>query len=338
MNAAPPRPTHTLRAPRRLPAARPPRPAAHPRRASPSQRCALLSALCAGALGFNVAPATSAVRRASLLRSAKEDGLAAPAAAPDGWMQVEETLWGPEKKADMRIEGGETLKTFQMPAHAERVQYILKAPSNRPVRAKVELWIGPIRCVHELIYNCMDGDAFPLRVSLQFKKVRPVLKVSTDSTFEFPLQCGVFVPTPEESARIGETTKAMFYNAPMKHKVQGGSTIDNKGGAIRTFNVEQSWEKTQLMVWSKDVGKKSFKSNIEILQGPNNAKQFLNLRCGGSTQPFHCVIDTPGPGWMIRCNSKKYLEDGLFEIACAPYGKPNENNPADSVVAGYGGF
>jgi hypothetical protein len=205
-------------------------------------------------------------------------------------MQVEETLWGPEKKADMRIEGGETLKTFQMPAHAERVQYILKAPSNRPVRAKVELWIGPIRCVHELIYNCMDGDAFPLRVSLQFKKVRPVLKVSTDSTFEFPLQCGVFVPTPEESARIGETTKAMFYNAPMKHKVQGGSTIDNKGGAIRTFNVEQSWEKTQLMVWSKDVGKKSFKSNIEILQGPNNAKQFLNLRCGGSTQPFHCVM------------------------------------------------
>ena len=170
MNAAPPRPTHTLRAPRRLPAARPPRPAAHPRRASPSQRCALLSALCAGALGFNVAPATSAVRRASLLRSAKEDGLAAPAAAPDGWMQVEETLWGPEKKADMRIEGGETLKTFQMPAHAERVQYILKAPSNRPVRAKVELWIGPIRCVHEMIYDCMNGVEYPLRATLKSRR------------------------------------------------------------------------------------------------------------------------------------------------------------------------
>ena len=79
-------------------------------------------------------------------------------------------------------------------------------------------------------------------------------------------------------------------------------------------------------------------ADIEVLQGPNNQKQHLNLRCGGSTQPFHAVIDTPGPGWMIRCNSKKYLEDGLFEIACAPYGKPNENNPADSVVAGYGGF
>jgi len=253
-------------------------------------------------------------------------------------MQLEESMWGPEKKADMRIEGGQTLKTFQMPAHAERVQYVLRAPNNRPVKAKVELWIGPIRCVHELIYDCMDGAAFPLRVSLQFKKVQPVLKISTDSTYEFPLECGVFVPTPEESAHIGETTSAMFYNAPMKEKVQGGSTIDNKGGAIRTFAIDPTWEKTQLMVWSKDVGKKSFKSNIEILQGPNNAKQFLNLRCGGSTQPFHAVIDTPGPGWMVRCNSKKYLEDGLFEIACAPYGKVSEENPADQVVVGYGGF
>ena len=59
---------------------------------------------------------------------------------------------------------------------------------------------------------------------------------------------------------------------------------------------------------------------------------------GGSTQPYHAVIDTPGPGWMVRCNSKKYLEDGLFEIACAPYGKVSEENPADQVVVGYGGF
>ena len=219
---------------------------------------------------------------------------------------------------------------FQMPAHAERVQYILTSPNTRPVKAKVELWIGPIRCVHEFIYDCMNGQHFPMRVVLQFKKLQPVLKISTDSTYEFPLEFGVFVPEPEESAHIGDTCESMFYNAPMKEKVQGGSTLDNKGGAIRSFPIDDSWEKTQIMVWSKDVGKKSFKSNIEILQGPNNAKQFLNLRCGGSTQPFHCVINTPGPGWMVRCNSKKYLEDGLFEIAVAPYGELSDNT--DSVV------
>lgn len=300
-----------------------------------TMRCALLSALCASALGFNAAPSilkTSAVRRSS--RAA-----AALPAAPEGWMELEETMWGPEKKADTRIEGGQTLKTFKMPPHAERVQYVLRAPNNRPVKAKVELWIGPIRCVHELIYDCMDGASFPLRVCLQFKKLEPVLKISTDSTYEFPLEFGVFVPSPEESEHIAETTSSMFYNAPMKEKVQGGSTLDNKGGAIRTFPIDPAWKKTQLMVTSKDVGKKSFKTNIEVLQGPNNAKQFLNLRCGGSTQPFHAVIDTPGPGWMIRCNSKKYIEDGLFEIACAPYGEVAEVvDPVDAVVVGGGGW
>merc|ERR1711934_1318019 len=208
------------------------------------------------------------------------------------------------------------------------------APNGRPVKAKVELWIGPIRCVHEMKYDCMNGGSFPLKATLQFKKLAPVLKVSTDSTYEFPLECGVFVPSPDESETIGALTKDMFYTAPFKERVQGGSTIDNKGGAIRSFNIDPTWEKTQIMVWSKDVGKKSFKTNIEVLQGPNNAKQHINLRCGGSTQPYHAVIDTPGPGWMIRCNSKKYLEDGLFEIAVAPYGDPGDYSPMDAVTMG----
>ena len=255
---------------------------------------------------------------------------------PAGWKAVPE-LWSDDKKADIRIEGGSTLKTFQMPPNAERVQYILTSPNGRPVKAKVELWIGPIRCVHELIYDCMNGLAFPLKATMKFKKLSPVLKVSTDGSFEFPLQCGVFVPSDEESEVLGRITeKEHFYNAPLKDRVQGGSTIDDKGGAIRSFAIDPSWEKTQIMVWSKDVGKKSFKTNIEVLQGPNNAKQHLNLRCGGSTQPYHCVIDTPGEGWMIRCNSKKFLEDGLFEIAVAPYGETGGAGPA--VVMGGGGF
>ena len=243
-----------------------------------------------------------------------------PPTAPAGWEAVPE-LWPADKQADIRIEGGQTLKTFKMPDHAERVQYILTTPSGRPIKAKVELWIGPIRCVHELIYDTMHGGEFPLKGTLQFKKLSPVLKISTNDNFEFPLVCGVFVPSPDESKKIGGICKDMFNTAPMKETVQGGSTWDAKGGAIRTFDIDPTWEKTQIMVSSGDVGKKSFKTNIEVLQGPNNAKQHLNLRCGGSTQPFHCVIDTPGPGWMIRCNSKKFIEDGKFQIAVAPYGE-----------------
>jgi len=255
--------------------------------------------------------------------------------APEGWVEVKEELWSEDKKADIRIEGGDTLKTFAMPAHAERVQYVLTSPNGRPVKAKVELWIGPIRCVHEMIYDCMGGGIYPLKATLQFKKLSPVLKISTVGSYEFPTSCGVFVPSPEESDKIGKITSDMFYSAPMKDRVQGGSTIDGKGGAVRSFDIDNSWDKTQIMVWSKDVGKKSFKTNIEVLQGPNNQKQHINLRCGGSTQPYHAVINTPGPGWMIRCNSKKFLEDGLFEIAVAPYGETADGPGSDILMAGW---
>ena len=282
---------------------------------------------------FTLSPAAgrplTAPRAASLFMS-EDSAMEAPA----GMVAVKADMWGEDKQADIRIEGGQTLKTFSIPAHAERVQYMLRSPNGRPVKAKVELWIGPIRCVHEMIYDCMDGKEFPLRAALKFKKLSPVLKVSTDSTFEFPLECGVWIPSADESKKIDEAVDDAFYGSPLKEKVQGGSTLDDKGGAIRTFKIDPTWDKTQIVVWSKDAGKKSFKTNIEVLQGPNNAKQFINLRCGGSTQPYHAVIDTPGPDWMIRCNSKKYLEDGLFEISVGPYGETVPYEDAKLVSVG----
>ncbi|KAH8072848.1 calcium, potassium:sodium antiporter [Aureococcus anophagefferens] len=298
----------------------------------------LLPCLLAAATALQLPSIRTAVRpRVSALRMAEEgapEPVPTPAEAPAGWQKVEETnIWGDDKVADIRIEGGQTLKTFKMPPHAERVQYILTSPNGRPVKARVELWIGPIRCVHELIYDCMNGFDFPLKATLQFKKLSPVLKIMGDADFEFPLVAGVFVPSPEESDKIGNANKDMFYSVPLKDKVQGGSTIDDKGGAIRSFDIPPSWEKTQIMVWSTDTGKKSFKTNIEVLSGPNNQKQHLNLRCGGSTQPYHAVIDTPGSSqWVIRCNSKKYLEDGLFEIAVAPYGPTVDEGPPAVVL------
>ena len=43
--------------------------------------------------------------------------------------------------------------------------------------------------------------------------------------------------------------------------------------------------------------------------------------------------DTPGSGWWLRCNDKKFIEDGKFEIAVGPYteGDPGTN---DVVVGG----
>ena len=96
--------------------------------------------LASGASAFSIAPACRAPR-SSVLRMAEEEApkaskaaaaAAAAAVAPKGMMEVKEQLWSPDQKADIRIEGGSTLKTFKLPAHSERVQYIITSPNGRP--------------------------------------------------------------------------------------------------------------------------------------------------------------------------------------------------------------
>lgn len=90
-----------------------------------------------------------------------------------------------------------TLKTFKMPDHAERVQYILMSPNGRPVKGRVELWIGPIRCVHEMIYNCMNGGTFPLSATLQFKKRSRACQRAIERLTRFPTR-----PPRRQQARV----------------------------------------------------------------------------------------------------------------------------------------
>ena len=59
-----------------------------------------------------------------------------PPTAPAGWEAVPE-LWPADKQADIRIEGGQTLKTFKMPDHAERVQYVITSPTIKYVRTGI---------------------------------------------------------------------------------------------------------------------------------------------------------------------------------------------------------
>ena len=137
---------------------------------------------------------------------------------------------------------------------AERIQYILKSPSGCPVM-KVELWIGrSVRASSSSFAWARSRDPFPVKATLQFKKLSPVLKISTDSTFEFPLECGVFIPKDDAEQKMwGKTTKDMFYGGSGgdKQVVQGGLDYVSKksGGSIRSFDIPASWEKTQIMCW-----------------------------------------------------------------------------------------
>ena len=91
-----------------------------------------------------------------------------------------------------------------------------------------------------------------------------------------------------------------------------------EGGAYRCWTVPANVESVQMIGWSKDVSQKSFKLKIEVLQGANCNKQTYELQCGGGSQPFHCIFQTPGDGWVIRIYNKKFMEDGLTQMCILP--------------------
>ncbi|GAX23503.1 hypothetical protein FisN_14Hh324 [Fistulifera solaris] len=229
-----------------------------------------------------------------------------------------------------RLDGGNTVRTFQMPPGVERCQLYFTT-EGRPLKAKVELWCGPLRTTHTMVIDSEDGIKFPFRAVLKFKKMYPpqVVKVSTFDP-EFPMYAGVMPAGKERNKAIAAYTDAVWENS-VKTKVQGGNIKPKGGGAVRTWSFDASVKSVQLVIWSFYVGKKSFNLKVQVLQGPNNTPQEFDLKCGGGSQPYHFICEMPGGG-TIRIVNNKFVEDGLTEVVAVPFEYSDDEGPGDVVV------
>lgn len=204
-----------------------------------------------------------------------------------------------------RIEGGGTVRTWDIPSETERLQYVLET-NGRPLKAKVELWEGPIRLLHSMDVNLEDGSQTPYKGMLAFPKGQKSLKISTTGSQEFPCTFGAEVPSFDRTKQLMAFQNDVWESNP-KHTMQG--TVSEGGlGAVKAFPINDNIESVQIMFWSKDTGKRAAKSKIEVLQGPNSIRQVFDMHCEGSVQPYHAIIETPGTGWTIRMWSKAPLE------------------------------
>jgi hypothetical protein len=204
-----------------------------------------------------------------------------------------------------RIEGGGTVRTWDIPLETERLQYVLET-NGRPLKAKVELWEGPVRLLHSMDVNLEDGSQTPFKGMLAFPKGQKALKISTTGSQEFPCTFGAEVPSFDRTKSLVAFQNDVWDSNP-KHTMQG--TVSEGGlGAVKAFPISDNIESVQIMWWSKDTGKRACKSKIEVLQGPNSIRQVFDLHCEGTTQPYHAIIETPGPGWTVRMWSKSPME------------------------------
>lgn len=232
------------------------------------------------------------------------------------------------------LTGGKTIRTYQMTDDVERVQYVLRT-NGRPLKAMVQLWCGPRRNTHTLEIDSEDGNTTPYRGILRFKPgqgMGQVLKIQTNAGEEFPLEVGVEIPSHERAEELKANTELIYKTAKLA-KIQGGDVRGGRG-AIRSWPIPDDVSQIQFVAWSKNTGSKSFKCRIELIQGPNQVKQKFDLQCGGGSQPYHAIYQTPGSGWTLRMFNKKFVEDGLFEVAIMPYPAKSfetfpsyENNP-----------
>merc|ERR1711953_509571 len=112
---------------------------------------------------------------------------------------------------------------------------------------------------------------------------------------EFPISAQVSaVPSVEPLAR--------FADSPM--------TI--QGGALKTYPFDPAVESVQVLL--KTDGR-PLKARIELLQGPNNNKQVIELYTeDGMDRPFYAVLQTPGSGNVVRIVNTATVE---FPLTCS---------------------
>jgi hypothetical protein len=178
------------------------------------------------------------------------------------------------------VQGG-SLRTWSYRSPAvEQVQVVL-GTEGRPLDADIELWHGPDNTPVKMRVYCENGQLRPFSAVIETPRGPNTVAIRNIGQIEFPIAANVVadaVDVPSQDAHSFATTV--------------------QGGALRTYPFDPTVDSVEVLI--KTDGR-PLNARIELLQGPNNNKQVIELYTeDGCDRPFFCILETPGAGNVVR--------------------------------------
>ena len=232
-------------------------------------------------------------------------------ALPNNFRGRSRNIWDEDTVGDL-VQGG-SLRTwsFKDPA-VTRVKVLLKT-EGRPLNANVDLWHGPDNTPQKIKVYLENGLVCPFSTVIETPRGQNSLAIRNTAQLEFPLEAAV---EPEfEYGGLDSLIRNL-------NEMSIPETI--QGGALRTYSFAPAVSSVQVLLTTDG---RPLNARIELLQGPNNNKQTMEVYTeNGMERPFFIIVETPDIGNVVRV------------VNTAPMEFPLEANVEPFSVGEYGTY
>ena len=187
----------------------------------------------------------------------------------------------PTPKVDTILIQGSSLRTWSYRSPLVNHVQVVLSTEGRPLDADLELWHGPDNTPCKMRVYVENGQLRPFSAVIATPRGPNTVAIRNIGQLEFPIAADVYANDVEMAS---------------EECVNSATTI--QGGALRTYPFDPLVDSVEVLLRTDG---RPLNARIELLQGPNNNKQVVELYTeDGLDRPFFAILETPGSGNVVR--------------------------------------